>query len=730
MMKTKAHFKFSNILVLCIILLSLASCTQNETTIEVNVNLLRVQRGDTVNIEVELSKTNKTVQAVILKPTLGSFELALEKVQNNPGVYKGEVILSDDATEGLYAIHVWTGNTDNPTAVGKASFLLGKMVVDFTFPSTLEGEDLDFNISQYLQGFQEIGGNFLIAHGLIGRKAYFPSKICKTDVTPDSSNDIVEAILRHGDEKGFPVLLSVSWDLTKNSPSNERMSEVKSIMKELYILYHHHPSLTGFYTYLEGSGTYFAPFMREFADYAKSLNPGLLTGGAPYVDDPMLAGYLGIIESLDIIIFQGMVMASYRPDNRQKYPIHRVKDFCSLGVGAKWLQNKISLTHMETFGYLENRISPNYSTTSYENIYPEILSAATVAGSDGVSIFTYSSDIYAPLKKYPEIEQSRQAVLDGMKAFDLIWDNISKTPNKLTFYFPHSDWVIERWSQSFLPALDAFRVLGIPVDILPYSPPLSEDYPYWPNTPNEDVLPRLLKDGKVLILPDVSGFKRTDSDWIRDFVEQGGVVIAFGPQIPMARASSYEREKLFGVEEIEPKEHSSIIVTESPGNRVSEGDRFNISHLSSWKSTGARVLAEFEDHSPAVLMNQYGKGTVVTIIPDALTAAQQMPEFIRDVIDAAMATCHETRVVDVIGTNENVDIATVKTDNGFRVTVINHNSHELEITLDPLHVPKGHSFQWYDLISRKRSEAPASDPSLKLQISGKDYICFEFRKPE
>ena len=126
-------------------------------------------------------------------------------------------------------------------------------------------------------------------------------------------------------------------------------------------------------------------------------------------------------------------------------------------------------------------------------------------------------------------------------------------------------------------------------------------------------------------------------------------------------------------------------------------------------------------------MNQYGKGTVVTIIPDALTAAQQMPGLIRDVIDAAMATSNAVRVVDVIGANENIDVATAKTDNGFRVTVINHNLHELEITLDPLYVLKGHAFQWYDLISRKKSKASASDPSLKLQISGKDYICFEFQ---
>ena len=537
----KNNLNFRKLLVLCIISLTLANCTHNETTIKVNVNPFRPQRGDTVKIEVELSRTNKPVQAVLLQPVIGSSGLPLEKVQGNPGVYKAEVILNNDAPEGLYAIHVWTGTQEKPAAIGKATFLLGKMIIDFCYPSTFDKDNPDEEISEYLQDFHEIGGNFIIAHGLIGKTVHFPSKICKSDLIPGSPKDIVEAILRNGDEKGYPVLLSVSWDLTKKTHSKERMNSIKSIMNELYSLYHHHPSLVGFYTYLEGSGTYFAPYMREFSDNVKKLNPGLLSGCSPYNDDPMLAGYLGIIESLDIIIYQSQVMASYRPDNRQKYPIRRVKDFCSLGIGAKQLQNKIALTHVELFGYIENKISPNHSTTSYDNIYPQILSAASVTENDGISFFTYNCNIHRNLKKFPELEQSHKAVIDGMKAFDLICDKISDKPNNLTFYFPHSDWVIERWSNCFLPALDAFRTLGIAVDILPYVPRLSEDYPYWPNNPNDSVMPRLLKDKKVIILPDISGFKRTDSDWIEMFVKEGGAVIAFGPQIPMARASSYER---------------------------------------------------------------------------------------------------------------------------------------------------------------------------------------------
>jgi hypothetical protein len=708
----------------------LASCTHNETTIKVNVDPFRVQRGDTVTIEVELSKTNKTVQAVLLKPTIGNSELLLEKMQGKPGVYKAEVILNNDAPEGLYAIHVWTGGQKKLAAIGKATFLLGKMIVDFCYPSTFEKDNPDEEISGYLQDFRETGGNFLIAHGLIGKTAHFPSKICKSDLETGSPKDLVEAILRNGDEKGYPVLLSVSWDLTREIHSKERMESIKSIMDELYELYYRHPSLVGFYTYLEGSGTYFAPYMREFSDNVKKLNPGLLSGCSPYNDDPMLAGYLGIIESLDIIIYQGQVMASYRPDNRQKYPIRRVKDFCSLGIGAKQLQNKIALTHVELFGYLENKISPDHSTTSYENIYPQILSAATVTENDGISFFTYNCNIHRNIKKFPELKLSRKAVIDGMNAFNLICDKISDNPNNLTFYFPHSDWIIERWNNCFLPALDAFRILGIAVDILPYVPRLSEDYPYWPNHPNDSVMPRLLKDKKIIILPDISGFKRTDSDWMELFVKEGGAVIAFGPQIPMARPDSYKRKEFFGVEEGELKKHSSMIVKNAIGKRISEGKQYALPDVSLplWKTENAKVVAAFEDGSPAIVVNKYGKGTVATILMDATTAAEQFPELVRDVIDYAMSTYNLSLSVDILGTNENFNLAFTKTETGFRIAVINLNSQAMEITLKALDVPKNTKCEWYDLTLKNSIKNSKDNISLKLHVPGTDYICVEFKK--
>jgi hypothetical protein len=233
------------------------------------------------------------------------------------------------------------------------------------------------------------------------------------------------------------------------------------------------------------------PFLREFCAHVKSLHPHLLTACAPYLDDPLLAGYLSVLRDLDIIIYQGMTMASYRPDNVKRYPLRRVRDFCGVGIGGKWLQDKIALTHMELFGYLENRLSAEHNTTSYENIYPQLLSAATAAGSDGVALFTYHYNIHHFRGRFPEIAVARRAVADGLRAFSLIWEKVSRVPNSVAFYYPYEDWVIERWATAYLPAFDAFRVLGVPADFRPFAPPARESlYPFRRPTPGEPDAPR------------------------------------------------------------------------------------------------------------------------------------------------------------------------------------------------------------------------------------------------
>jgi hypothetical protein len=507
------------------------------------------------------------------------------------------------------------------------------------------------------------------------------------------------------------------------------MDEIKAIAAELYSLYGHHPSMAGIYSYQEGSGTYLVPYLREFCSFVKGLNPGLLTSCAPYVDDPLLAGYMGTLESLDMIIYQGMVMASYRPDNVKHYPLRRVRDFCSVGIGGKQFQGKIAITHVELFGYLENRVSPHYSTTTYENIFRQILSAAAAADSDGISFFTYHANIHAPIKKYKEIVRSKQAVEDGLSAFKVIWDNVSNAPNTVQFYLPYSDWAVERYQESFLPAFDGFRVLGIPAGFLPFTPPMKESvYPFYPYHKNEVVLARLVHDGTVLVLPDISGFHNTDSDFIKAFVEQGGTVVAFGPKIPMG--NTYDREKLVGGAPFDLRPRGRLIVKEALGPRARAGKSFSLDGRAypAWTATArttANVAAAFDDGSAGILVNRFGNGRVFTVTMDALSAAKLCPDLVRDVMTEAFRASGHLPLVDVTGLNENTDMAVKRTAHGLTIALINYNDSPLTVTLKPRAGGQG---IWTDLVSRKAVRGGFEEGALRQSIPAGQFLCLEFRK--
>lgn len=713
---------------------ALAAAAQvEEGTISISLNRKRAARGERVEVTLQVAgrsgQASAPVSAVLLRPVLGAERLELRAVADRPGAYRAEILLDERAASGLHVIHAWTGAAENPSRVGKASFLLDRMVIDFLIAHMLDKAQPQRDLKAYLDDFQRVGGNLLIAHNLIiPDGALYPSKVCRTDVAAGSPRDMVEMILGEADRRGLAVMLSVSWDMTRRSHFRERMKEIKAIMNELYALYRHHPSLAGFYSYQEGSGTYYVDYVREFSQEVKRLDTGLLAACAPHIDDPLLAGYLSTVEELDVMIYQSGVMASYRPDNRKKYPLRRVKDFCALGAGAKRLQDKFAITHVEVFGYLENRISSEHAATTYENIHPQILSAATVADADGISLFSYHAHVYEPSKRDSRVARSRAAVADGLKAYALIAGQIARARNPLAVYFPYSDWIIERWPNYFLPALDAFRALGLAVDVLPYAPPLEESvYPYYPFHMNRDVLARLLRERTVLLMPNVSGFQQTDSDLVREFIAQGGVVVAFGPQIPMGR--SYERSELFGGDEAETKARASLTVNDAFGSRVAAGTRYALrgQELASWKAGGAKVLAAFDDGSAAVLANRYGKGMAIAVLPDAATLAEHAPELAREIIDYALQASSASRSADILGLNENVDLAMQETTTGFRLALVNHNEREMEAEIRPIDGGESEVIEWIDIFSGDIIKRGA-ERFLKVRIGGGGVRAIELRR--
>lgn len=194
---------------------------------------------------------------------------------------------------------------------------------------------------------------------------------------------------------------------------------------------------------------------------------------------------------------------------------------------------------------------------------------------------------------------------------------------------------------------------------------------------------------------------------------------------------SYERRDVFGADESGGVgTHSAVVVNEPFGYRVKPGSRFALTktQLPAWTLNKPRVIATFEDNSAAIIANKFGKGTVVSFFPDALTAARDMPDLTRDVIDYVLGLAGAESLVDIVGTNENVDIATSKTKEGFSVAIVNHDNRKLEVTVRPAKSEAERVGGWVDLVASTAIETAASDQSLKFVIQGNSFRAVGFRR--
>ncbi len=564
------------VLALGLLLVSGSACRQpaapgpaavRPLSVDVRVDKTRPKAGQTLAVSVVVSSAKPLrglkVAGSVFVPARGPVSLDLQpagEAGRDEARFQGSVPLPPGSPDGLYALTVEAGRGDEK-AYGKASFLLGKVVADFLAVSVMPDEDLEQDIRGYYEEFRKLGGNLLIIHDFITDMAHYPSRVCSKAAAAGSPDDKVTLALRLAEEYGLTSLLTAGWDMTRPMPYAECLASTKEVIGDLWEIYGPSPALAGFYSYQEGSGTYLAAQMREFAAAVKSYNPGLLTACAPYVDDALLAGYLSSIDDLDIVIYQGAVMASYRPDNRKCFPPRRTKDFTSLSAGATRARGKITISHVELFGYLEKQVAGIY-LASPQDIRSQILSAATSFGPDGISFFNYYYCIHLLGKKAPEVRASRQAVIDSMTAYDLIARTAAAGSSRIGLYVPYSDWWTDRWTNTILPALDSFRKLGLDPDVLPFVPPPGEEIlPYYPLHLNPEQLAFLKDSAYVLVLADIGGLQNTDSFLIEKYIAEGGTVVFFGPRVPYTRA--YDRDQVCGGRENPAKPHSRVDVLQA-----------------------------------------------------------------------------------------------------------------------------------------------------------------------
>jgi len=705
-------------------------------SLETIVSPFRPARGETVVIEstVRTAKSGPVkIEARMFIPGKGPEILSMTEVQSaDPAAkkFRAGKKVEADAPEGFYTLTV-AATQGRQRVVSKGSFLLGSLIGDFTILSSFPTDGLEKDMRAYFEEFQKLGGNLVIIHSVITpEKAYYPSAVCSKPAVAGSPEDRISLALKLAAEYGLTALLSVSWDMTREMPYSECLDSTRRIMSELWALYGNEPALAGFYNYQEGSGTYLVWQMREFCAAVKSHDRGLLTACAPYIDDPLLAGYLAAIDDLDIIIYQGAVMASYRKDNRRCFPYRRVKDFASLAAGATRVKNKITLSHVELFGYLEKQYAGHY-LASPEDIYRQMLSAASASGPEGIVFFTYHYNIFDYAKTIPAALESRTGLTEGLKAFRLIAKTAALHSTHLGLYIPYNDWWADRWTNAVVPALDAFRSLGLSPDILPFIPRRREEVlPYYPYHPDEEQLQFLLKNRYVLVLSDIAGMQDPDSQMLKDFVEQGGVAVLFGPAIPYG--DRFEREELIGGRENPAGLHPWLKI-EKPWGKRTQTDRnyhLKMTRASSWQPTTATVLASFEDGGAAILANHYGQGWCFTFPLSLREAARDCPEVVGDLIDLALGEYGLKREFEVFGLNEEFDLAESSSGEARYLAIVNHGDSPRRISVSPLNLNDLETYEIKDETSGEILEVGKASNlrNLALTIPACDYVLLSVRE--
>jgi len=711
--------------------------TSTNISVVTKVSPFRVKPGETVVIESSIKSKRKIgkieIKAELLIPCQGQEPLKLielPSLTSKEKTFRGEIKINLGMPEGLYVITV-SANQKQEQTISKASFLFGKMIGDFMILSSFSEQDLEKDMRAYLEDFKKLGGNLLIIHSLItSKKAYYPSQICSLPAKKGSPDDRIGLALTLAAEYGFSSLLSASWDLTRKMPYSECLDSTKEIIDELWKLYGTEPSLVGFYNYQEGSGTYLVWQMREFTSAVKAKDPGLLTACAPYLDDPLLAGYLASIDNLDIVIYQGAVMASYRKDNRRCFPYRRVKDFASLAAGGTKVRNKITLSHVELFGYLEKQYADSY-LASPEDIYRQILSAASCHGPEGIIFFTYHFNIYEYGKKLSAAKESKKGVEQGLKAFQLIANKAAQKSSHIGLYIPYNDWWADRWTATVAPALDAFRSLGLNSDILPFIPRAGEEIlPYYPYHSNQEHRDFLLNNRYVLVLSDIAGMQDPDSQMLKEFVQEGGVVIFFGPSIPYG--DQFEREELCGGTELSSQYHNRLKIEQEFGMRVKKGRTLNLTPIraSSWNPGKATILASFEDGKAAIMVNNFGQGLCLTVPLNLRDLAMNCPELALDLIDYALARIGIKRGFDLLNSKQDLDIAESIEDKTRYLSVINHQDLPHQIKFVPLNLEPN---QAYEIKNELNGQILFLDKGrllkpLAINVPARDYILISCSK--
>jgi hypothetical protein len=92
------------------------------------------------------------------------------------------------------------------------------------------------------------------------------------------------------------------------------------------------------------------------------------------------------------------------------------------------------------------------------------------------------------------------------------------------------------------------------------------------------------------------------------------------------------------------------------------------------------------------------------------------------VLDYANTARGTKPLVDVVGTNEQSDVAVQQTTVGFRVAVVNYGEVEIEVQLKPIGPTR--AGEWFDLAHQRTI---INDNQLKMKVPARGFRAVEFK---
>jgi len=542
--------------------------------------------------------------------------------------YRVEYSQTDE--EGMYVFTVQTGRK-----VSKQWFAVGDVVFDWV-PASFALRDEGRYVEHLITSFSQMG-NVVVAHSLCSwRGTEYPSRAFRT--AESVRLDPVELILCKSADVGVAVLLAYHWvpetdvDMWRH-PGEKQVRSARKMIRELHGLYATHPSMGGFYCYWEPGDVLQRPYYEATTRYIKSIDPGLLTGAAPYIFStdryhggtlPLMPAALSSVDTLDFIVPQSSV-AVY------PYPINRTKDHLALTVASTSRKpTAMAVGHVETFPryFVEGeRLLPS------DVIIGQIFSASLTRGASGIATFVYS---YVADRENRALAKLREAIAFFRRTADL-----RRSPRSIAAFIPLDPTY---WPTMGTRVLRRLRSVGLDVDLI--QAPLHSRGG--------------MGQANVVLLLDPPELEAHEAAALAETCRSGSSLIVLG------YPPSGLREVL-GVESRNVGKYGGLKLTKRIGPRIKEGEirRFGFELVFCPTLLGARPLGVFESIPPgfqpgafSVTKNKFGRGTAYFVGVPSLATLERIPELLLDLIEEGSPPGLTALSWEIRGLSEDSDLIT------------------------------------------------------------------------